>query len=156
MTALILYLLGKLWRPGLLVVGLLALVLACGRLIRPDNVAIGGFKVPREWEAWGRGRYLSVFGFLLGMGVITTMPSPVMLVLVAWVWNVDSLAWASITFGIFAVGRLIGTIATVLGQGRAQGDVAKAADMVIERMSYLARLEALVTIALGVVVIVSM
>lgn len=31
--------------------------------------------------ALGRGRYLSVFGFLLGMGVITTMPSPIMLAL---------------------------------------------------------------------------
>lgn len=149
----ILYLLSRLWRPGVLVVGVLALALACGRLFRPDSVAIGGFKVPREWEAWGRGRYLSAFGFLLGMGVITTMPSPVMIALIAWVWHVGSLDWAIVTFGLFGVGRLIGTVATIASQPRMRGGVTAAADVVIERMSYLPRLEVLAAVGLGVIAI---
>jgi hypothetical protein len=154
-TGLILYLLSKLWRPGALAVGVLALALACGRLFRPDSVAIGGFKVPREWEVWGRGRYLSAFGFLLGMGVITTMPSPMMLALIAWVWNVGSLAWATITFGMFGVGRLVGTVATIVGQSRVQGDATIAADVVIQRLIQLARLEVLTAVGLGVIAVFS-
>jgi hypothetical protein len=147
-STMLVYFPGLFWRPGALVVGLLAVILGLGRIFFPDNLAAGGFKVPRHWEAWGASRYLGVFGVFLGMGFVTTMPSSTMVVLIAWMWHLHVLGLILITFEAFALGRIVTTASAIAGR-KDPGDSPARADMAIRRMSYLPRVEAATSIALG-------
>lgn len=145
----VVYVLGLVWRPSEIMVGLLALILGAGRVFRPDHVAAGGFKVPRHWEAWGPPRYLGAFGLLLGMGVVTTMPSPTMVVLVLWMWHLHALPLILLSFEAFAIGRIAPTAITVASSKGSLGDVPVTANAVIDRMSHLPRVEAAISLLLG-------
>jgi hypothetical protein len=144
------YLLGVLWRPSLLVAGCLAAALGVLRFLFPDRVAAGGFKVPRDWAAWGIGRFLGAFGLLLGMGFVTTMPSPAMLALFVVLWHAHSLWFTIVTFEAFAITRGLTTFATLSRQARDSDDVVAAADTLVDKLRHVPRAEAAVAIALGI------
>ncbi len=151
----VVYLLGLLWRPSLLLAGGLAAALGILRFVYPDRVAAGGFKVPRDWAAWGIGRFLGAFGLMLGMGFVTTMPSPTMLALLFLLWHAHSLWFTIVTFEVFALTRGLTTFATLSLQARDSGDVVVAADTLVEKLKRVPRAEAVVSIALGVTLLAS-
>ena len=151
----IIYLLGLLWRPSLLIAGSLAAALGIMRLVYSDRVAAGGFKVPRDWAAWGIGRFLGAFGLMLGMGFITTMPSPAMLALLFLLWHAHALAFTVVTFEAFAITRGLTTFATVYVQARYSDDVVVAADTLVDKLRLVPRAEAVVSIALGITLLAS-
>jgi len=153
-SACLVYLVGWSWRPGAAVVGVVALFLGLMRVFWPGNVAIGGFKVPRDWEAWGPRRFLAAFGLLLGMGVVTTMPSATMLALVVWMWYLHTLSLIVLTFVAFAMGRLL-TTATLSMQRRSSKDVEAMADALMKGIAHLPRVEAVVALVLGLTVLVA-
>jgi hypothetical protein len=146
----IIYLLGLLWRPSLLVAGSLAAALGILRLLYPDRVAAGGYKVPRDWAVWGIGRFLGAFGLMLGMGFITTMPSPTMLALLFLLWHAHSLVFIIVIFETFAITRGLTTFATLFLQARNSDDVVLAADTLVDKLRQVPRAEAVVSIALGI------
>jgi hypothetical protein len=151
----VIYLLGSLWRPGVLLAGVLAVVLGVLRFLWPDRVALGGFKVPRDWAAWGIQWFLSAFGLMLGMGFVTTMPSPAMLALLVWMWHVHNFVFIVVTFEVFAIGRLLMTLVTLHEQMRSAGDVVAVADLLVDRMAYIPRVEAAVSAGLGLVLLIA-
>jgi hypothetical protein len=151
----LIYLLGLLWRPSLLVAGSLAAALGILRFLYPDRVAAGGFKVPRDWAAWGIGRFLGAFGLMLGMGFITTMPSPAMLALLVLLWHVHSLWFTIVAFEAFAITRGLTTSETLYLQARNSGDVVVAADTLVDKLRHVPRAEAAVSIALGITLLAS-
>jgi hypothetical protein len=146
----LIYLLGLVWRPSLLVAGSLAAALGVLRFLFPDRVAAGGFKVPRDWAVWGISRFLGAFGLLLGMGFVTTMPSPAMLALFVLLWHVHTLWFIIVTFEAFAITRALTTFAALFLQARDSGDVVVAADTVVDKLRHVPRAEAIIAIALGI------
>ena len=62
------------WSPGRALVACLAIVLGGLRFARPRTIGMGGFKVPQHWAAFGDAPYMALFGFFLGMGLVTTVP----------------------------------------------------------------------------------
>jgi hypothetical protein len=150
----IFYLLGSLWRPNLVTVGILALVLGVIRVFRPNTVAIGGFKVPRNWTAWGVQRFLGAFGVLLGMGVVTTTPSPTMLVIVVWMLHLHSFPLILVTFEAFVAARLLTTAAVLYSQWAAAQDVVLSADAFVDKIARVPRLEAACSIILGLILLI--
>jgi hypothetical protein len=155
-SSLLIFLLGSLWRPGALVVGVIALLLGVLRFIRPDTIGFGGWKVPREWSSWGLRRYLVVFGVFLGMGVVTTMPSPAMLALVAWTWHLHSLPLIAATFGAFVAGRLLTTVVSHYEQLKSAQDVVLAVNAVEDKIAYAPRAEAVASVILGLSVLIAL
>lgn len=149
-STLVVYGLGLLWRPSALLVGVLAVLLGLGRVFFPRNVAAGGFKVPRRWEIWGPVRYLGAFGLFLGMGFVTTMPSPTMVVLIAWMWHLHTLSLILVTFEGFAFGRILTTALIFAGRDGMPVDEADRANAVIAKLSFLPRIEAVTSMVLGV------
>jgi hypothetical protein len=61
----------------------------------------------------GIGRFLGAFGLMLGMGFITTMPSPAMVALLFLLWHVHSLWFTIVVFEAFAITRGLTTFATL-------------------------------------------
>lgn len=151
----IIYALGLFLRPAALLVGILAISLGVARLLQPDRVAFGGLKVPRDWARWGIGPFLSAFGLMLGMGFITTMPSPAMLALLFWMWHIHTFLLIVVTFEVFAIGRLLTTLMTLHRQARSANDVVAVADAVVDKMAYLPRAEAAVSVSLGMVLLIA-
>jgi hypothetical protein len=149
-STVVVYSLGLLWRPSALLVGVLAVILGLGRVFFPRNVAAGGWKVPRNWELWGPVRYLGAFGLFLGMGFVTTMPSPTMVVLIAWMWHLHSLPLILVTFEGFALGRVLTTALMFADRDGAPVDGADRANALIAKLSFLPRIEAVTSMALGV------
>jgi MFS family permease len=155
-TSLLIYLLGSLWRPSSLVVGVAALVLGVLRFVRPDNLAVGGWKVPRHWSSWGRRRYLGVFGLFLGMGFVTTMPSPAMVALMAWMWHLHALVLIIVTFEAFVAGRLLTTLVSHFAQVRSTQDVVLTVNAVQDKTAYVSRAEAVLSVILGLSVLLAL
>jgi hypothetical protein len=151
----VVYSLGFLWRPEVLLAGVLAAVLGVLRFLWPDRVAFGGFKVPRDWSSWGIRRFLSAFGLLLGMGFVTTMPSPAMLALLVSLWHVHNFLFIVVTFELFAIGRLLTTLVTLHEQMRSDSDVVAVADLMADRTASIARVEAAVSVGLGIVLLIA-
>lgn len=152
-TASILYVLGTFWIPSMLMIGSIALVLGAIRFLRPNTVALGGFEVPRHWEILGPVPYLSVFGVFLGTGLITTMPSATMVALVLWAWEAHNLALIAAVFWGFAAARLGTSVAASVTSRRLHAPGEFAADTVEQRVRFLARVEAMVCLALGVILL---
>jgi hypothetical protein len=151
-SAALLTALGALWAFSASQVALILLVLALFRFVRPKTVAVGGYKVPRDWERWGPSRYLGVFGFFLGLGFVTTMPSPVMIGLLAWTWHLRNLGLAIVTFMAFAVGRSLPSLKVYLASRREE-DVKEAADTMARRVPGVGLAEAGVATALALVLL---
>lgn len=147
------YLLGGIWKPPTLVVAGLAVTLGAVRLARTHTVATGGFKVPRHWEALGPTPYMGIFGALLGLGVVTTMPSTTMIALVGWTWHTHQLDAGMLTFGLFTFGRLATTAAMWARHHRRGEHLAAAADATEQRSTHLARAEACTSILLGSILV---
>jgi hypothetical protein len=151
----IIYALGLLLKPAALLVGILAIILGIARFMQPDRVAFGGLKVPRDWARWGIGPFLSAFGLMLGMGFVTTMPSPAMLALLLWMWRIHTFLLIVVAFEVFAIGRLLTTLMTVHWQVRSSKDVVAVADAVVDRMALIPRAEATVSVSLGLVLLIA-
>jgi len=151
-SAALLTALGALWAFSASQVALVLLVLALFRFVRPKAVAVGGYKVPRDWERWGPSRYLGVFGFFLGLGFVTTMPSPVMIGLLAWTWHLRDLGLAIATFMVFAVGRSLPAMNVYLASRREE-DVKEAADTMARRVPVVGLAEAGVATALALMLL---
>jgi hypothetical protein len=151
-SAALLTALGALWAFSASQVALILLVLALFRFVRPKTVAVGGYKVPRDWERWGPSRYLGVFGLFLGLGFVTTMPSPVMIGLLAWTWHLRNLGLAIVTFMAFAFGRSLPSLKVYLASRREE-DVKEAADAMARRVPVVGLAEAGVATALALVLL---
>jgi hypothetical protein len=141
------------WSPGRALVACLAIVLGGLRFARPRTIGMGGFKVPQHWAAFGDAPYMALFGFFLGMGLVTTVPSTVMVVLAAWVWHAHNLVLAAAVFWSFALGRLGTTVAAWALSRRSQEEAFVTANEVERRIAGVARVEAAVAIALGFVLV---
>ncbi len=141
-----------LWAFSASQVALILLVLAFFRFARPKTVAIGGYKVPRDWERWGPGRYLGVFGIFLGLGFVTTMASPVMIGLLAWTWHMRDLGLAIATFMVFALGRSVSALNVYLA-ARREDDAKEAADTMARRVPVFGLAEAGVASALALMLL---
>lgn len=63
-------------------VAIMAAVLSSGAtgLVLPGSP----WRVPSKWSLWGQVKYATTFGGVLGIGLITALPSPGYYVLIAW------------------------------------------------------------------------
>jgi hypothetical protein len=82
-------------------VGATAAAAAAG-FIRP--LPSSPWRVPRSWVRLGDTAYSAIFGFVLGLGFATSVPSSGFYFLVAWALSAQ---WATaiLVFGLFAVAR---------------------------------------------------
>lgn len=133
-------------------VALLLIVAAPFRVLRPVLVAPGGWKVRREWERWGTVRYMGVFGYFLGLGFVTTMASPLFVVCSLWVVTQGETSLAIFTMMAFATGRIVTTVATSFNESFACGT--NAADKVVDSIRPIGRIEGLVGLATGVLLLI--
>ncbi len=139
-------------RPGRLAVAAILAVLGLASLLAPARWGIGGWRVPRQWEAWGPSRYLFVFGFALGLGFLTAVPSLILVGFQLWVWSLP--AWGALMVGeaSFVLGRLLVPVLTAY-QARG-GDVVTTTDRLVARVAALGHLEALIAFGLAAVLTV--
>jgi hypothetical protein len=65
------------------------------------------WRVPREWGARGRVPFAAIFGSILGVGILTALPSPGFLALLVWALAASS--WSSVwpVFLAYGAGRAV-------------------------------------------------
>lgn len=90
-------LLGEMPRPSVGVVAVLAGATAAGFL--PQLLPSSRWQVPRSWARLGEARYVTAFGFVLGLGVFTAIPSSGFYVVIAWGLSTD---WAHALLALVA------------------------------------------------------
>lgn len=137
-------------QPGPLVVAVVLAVLGLASLRAPVKWGFGGWRVPRGWEAWGPSRYLFVFGYALGLGFLTAVPSLTLVGFQLWVWSLP--AWTALVLGeaSFVLGRLLVPVITAY-QARAGDDVVLTADRLAARVVRFGYLEPTIALALAAV-----
>jgi len=76
---------GPLPLPAVAAVCLASAVLLALQAVVPLRLPGSHWMVPREWARFGTTRYAALFGFALGTGVVTALPSPALYALLAMV-----------------------------------------------------------------------
>ena len=125
------------------------LVIGAFRLTRPTSMLPGGWKVRRSWERWGPLPFMTVFGSFLGLGFVTTITSPVFLVLITWAFVSPSLVATLVVFLGFAAGRITTSMVSAIGDAPTDSDRARTIDRVRGRILHAGYVEGLIAIALG-------
>jgi hypothetical protein len=79
------------------------------------------WRVPRSWSRFGPTTFASLFGVILGIGVLTAISSPGYYVLV--LWAIVSPAWSSVwpAFAAFGIGRAAPLALAALLSGEREG-----------------------------------
>jgi len=101
--------------PGVVsgpLVGAAALPLAVVVLLRLD-LPLSTWQVPRGWARCGHVCYSAAFGAALGPGVVTRLPSPALLLVLAWPAAAASWPQAVAPAAAFALARAATTIVVV-------------------------------------------
>jgi len=124
------------------------------RLFRPSTMAPGGWKVRRQWEAWGPRPYMLVFGFCVGLGFVTTMASPVYIALMLYGTTVG-LTTGLLVFAWFAFGRMLTTWVIAVGDAHHGANVTRFADRVQSATQKVGILEAVAAGATGIALLFS-
>jgi cytochrome c biogenesis protein CcdA len=102
-------LIGSWMRPPEILVGITAVIagaMAAGLL---PSFPASRWRVPRSFSMFGEGQFVLVFGFVLGLGVLTALPSFGFYVLVAWGLT-GSLYFTLPAFLAFSAGRALPVI----------------------------------------------
>jgi len=154
-TGLLLYAIGLWVRPPLALAAAACIALGLVRACWPAAVPIGGFLVPRHWEKWGQTRFVSVFGLLLGMAFVTTLPSLTLIALGLAVWYLHAIWIAVAVLGSFAAGRLAATLGITGVNTRrlrsvSQEHVSQSADRLLHGMRGVGMAEAALFILAGI------
>ncbi|MES2092909.1 MAG: hypothetical protein V4531_03725 [Actinomycetota bacterium] len=119
------------------------------RLFRPETLAPWGWKVRRQWQAWGDRPYMLVFGFCIGLGFLTTMASPVFIAVMMYG---TTLTWSAVclVFLWFAIGRLSTTWVTAIGDAKDGAYASRSADRVQLAIRRVGVMEGATAVAAGV------
>jgi hypothetical protein len=142
-------LLQQVLRPNALCV---AVVLVALGLVAPSGWGRGGWRVPRQWESWGSTRYLFVFGYAIGLGFLTAIPSLTLIGFQVWAWSLPARGVLAAAEASFVLGRLLDPVLSGYQAGR-QGDIVRATDRLVVRIAALGRLEPVVAFALAGVLV---
>ena len=67
------------------------------------------WRVPREWNRFGRVGYAAAFGFALGTGVLTALPSAGLILIGVWSASGVPLHEVGVVWGTFAAARVLTT-----------------------------------------------
>lgn len=91
-----------------IVLGVMGVSLAVYVAYRPTSVLITSpWRVPRSWHQLGSSAFSSVFGAILGFGLLTSLPSSGFYMIVGWGLSASALGAALVVFFTYAVGRLL-------------------------------------------------
>jgi hypothetical protein len=105
-----LHLIGSWVRPPDLLVGATAVIAAAmaGGLV--PSLPASRWRIPRSWSTFGEGPFVLLFGLVLGLGVLTALPSFGFYVLIAWGLTASFyVTWPA--FLAFAAGRAVPVVA---------------------------------------------
>lgn len=89
-------------------VGVIAVVVGLveSRLL-PLRLFSSPWRIPQSWRSLGPVGYPTVFGFCLGLGLLTALSSPALYAVIAFGLAALSLPGVLVVFGAFGVGRVI-------------------------------------------------
>ncbi|MFC6355942.1 hypothetical protein [Luethyella okanaganae] len=126
------------------------LVIGAFRLARPTSLLPGGWKVRRSWERWGSVPFITTFGVFLGAGFVTTVASPMFLVICAWAFVSGSFTGVLVVLAAFASGRILTAMLSAIGDASSGSNLGRTADAVQDRIQNAGYFEGLIAIALGI------
>lgn len=100
-------------------VGIVALVSSVvGSGVIPIRLPESGWRIPRSWARFGHTTYAALFGGVLGLGVLTAIPSIGFYTLL--VWGLSRADWQTVLliFGVFGVARALPLVFSAIGAKR--------------------------------------
>lgn len=95
-----------------------ALVIAAATAFVAVVIPQSLWRVPREWGYWGPQRYAAAFGFLLGLGFVTAIPSPAFYVLIVLALSNVSPALIVAVFASFGAIRALPLVIASVASAR--------------------------------------
>jgi hypothetical protein len=97
-----------------------------------------GWRIPQSWARFGHATYSGLFGGILGLGVLTAVPSIGFYTLLVWGAAADS--WQTVwpVFGAFGVARALPLFSLVMGAERRRAVYPDREDQKLDRWSKLA------------------
>ncbi len=97
------------------IVGIVAITgAASSSTLIPVRLPESRWRVPRTWDHFGHTLYAAVFGGVLGLGVLTALPSAGFYTLAAWGLAVGQWQYVWPVFGIFGVVRALVSLLIIL------------------------------------------
>lgn len=122
--------------------------------IRPSSLPLGSrWRIPRTWRGLGPTKYAAVFGFILGMGVLTAIPSISFLTLLVWCTSAPAWRDVLLVFVAFGASRSLPlAIATVRANRRNEIGLVDRVAMSVQR---LAALEVVVLTLVGLLLLLA-
>lgn len=132
-------------------VGMIAVGMGlAGSKLMPLRVFSSPWRIPQTWRRLGSVGYPTVFGYCLGLGLLTALSSSALYVVIAFGLAALSLPSVLLVFAAFALGRMLGPLAlSVLATFGT--DEADALERLEERSLWAGPLEAVALLTYGLV-----